>query len=199
MRSRSGRWAGTRSFVTVILFPSDEGDVGREGFWWEDSGTEPFLKKTQIDYKLQLVRESRLTGWPVSDDKNPKFGETENEMGQRLQVDSWAWWNEEIPRLPMLCYLSASQDLLSVCGLVTKSCPTLVSQWTVACQALLPMGFSRQEYWSGLPLPSPGDLPDPEIEPGFPTLREDSLPTEPPGKPVSLSRWWQRYWHSLQK
>ena len=40
-------------------------------------------------------------------------------------------------------------------GLVTKSCLTLVAPWTVACQALLPMGFSRQEYWSGLPFPSP--------------------------------------------
>ena len=42
--------------------------------------------------------------------------------------------------------------------------------WTVADQAPLPMGFSRQEYWSGLPFPSPGDLPDPGFEPGSPTL-----------------------------
>ena len=45
------------------------------------------------------------------------------------------------------------------------------------------MGFSRQEYWSGLPFPSPGDLPDPGIEPGSPTLEADALPSEPPGKP----------------
>ena len=43
------------------------------------------------------------------------------------------------------------------------------------------MGFSRQEYWSGLPFPSPGDLPDPGIKPGFPALQVDSLPTELPG------------------
>ena len=42
------------------------------------------------------------------------------------------------------------------------------------------MGFSRQEYWSGLPFPSPGDLPDPWIEPGSPTLQADALPSEPP-------------------
>ena len=42
--------------------------------------------------------------------------------------------------------------------------------WTVAYQALLSMGFSRQEYWSGLPFPSPGDLPDPGIKPGSPAL-----------------------------
>ena len=45
------------------------------------------------------------------------------------------------------------------------------------------MEFSRPEYWSGLPFPSPGDLPNPGIEPRSPTLQADSLPTEPPGKP----------------
>ena len=45
------------------------------------------------------------------------------------------------------------------------------------------MGFPRQEYWSGLPFPSPGDLPNPGIEPGCLALQEDSLPSEPPGKP----------------
>ena len=53
-----------------------------------------------------------------------------------------------------------------------------VTSWTVACQAPLSMGFSRQEHWSGLPFPSPGDLPNPEIEPGSPELQADSLPTE---------------------
>ena len=54
----------------------------------------------------------------------------------------------------------------------------------VACQVLPSMGFSRQEYWSGLPFPSPGDLPNPEIEPGYPALQVDSLLSEPPGKPT---------------
>ena len=53
--------------------------------------------------------------------------------------------------------------------------------WTVACQALLSMGFSRQEYWSGLPFPSPGDLPDLEIELRSPALQAESLPSEPLG------------------
>ena len=56
--------------------------------------------------------------------------------------------------------------------------------WTVAYKAPLSMEFSRQEYWSGLPFPSPGDLPRPRIEPGSPTLQEDALLSEPPGKPV---------------
>ena len=55
--------------------------------------------------------------------------------------------------------------------------------WTVAYQAPPSMGFSRQECWSRLPFPSPGDLPDPGIEPGSPTLQADALQSEPPGKP----------------
>ena len=55
--------------------------------------------------------------------------------------------------------------------------------WTVACQAPLSIGFSREEYWSGLLFPSPGDLPDPGIEPGSPALQADSLPAELTGKP----------------
>ena len=58
--------------------------------------------------------------------------------------------------------------------------------WTVAHQAPPSMEFSRQEYWSGLPFPSPGDLPDPGIEPLSPALRADALPSEPPGKPKLL-------------
>ena len=55
--------------------------------------------------------------------------------------------------------------------------------WTVAYQAPSSIGFSRQEYWSGLPFPSPGDLPDPGIELGSPALQADALTSEPPGKP----------------
>ena len=52
--------------------------------------------------------------------------------------------------------------------------------WTLAYQAPLSIEFSRQEHWSGLPFPSPGDLPNPGIEPGSPTLLADALPSEPP-------------------
>ena len=58
-----------------------------------------------------------------------------------------------------------------------------VTPWTVACLAPLSMKFSRQEYWSGLPFPSAGDLPNPEIDPGSPALQADSLQSELPGKP----------------
>ena len=64
------------------------------------------------------------------------------------------------------------------------SCVRLfASPWTVAYQASLSMGFSRHEYWSGLPFPSPGDLPDPGIEPRCPALEAEALTSEPSGKP----------------
>ena len=80
-------------------------------------------------------------------------------------------------------------QLLSVCttGLFkvlspypTKLCQTFVTPWTVACQAPLSMGFSKQEYWSGLPFPYPRDLPNPGIEPRSPAFQADFLPTELP-------------------
>ena len=69
-------------------------------------------------------------------------------------------------------------------GLVTKSCPTLATPWTVAHQAPLSVGFSRQESWSGLPFPTPGDLPNPGIERASPTLAGQLFTPEPPGKPT---------------
>ena len=63
--------------------------------------------------------------------------------------------------------------------------------WTVAYQAPPSMGFSRQECWSGLPFPSPGDLPVPGIKPRSPALRADALPSEPPGK-------WIQRWRRLK-
>ena len=57
-----------------------------------------------------------------------------------------------------------------------------VTPWTVTYQAPPSMGSSRQEYWSGLPFPSPGDLPDPGIKPGSPALQADALTSEPPVK-----------------
>ena len=83
--------------------------------------------------------------------------------------------------------ISSLSNML-LCDLVTKLCLTLVTPWVAACQAPLYMGFPRQGYWSGLPFPSPGYLPNPGIEPTSPALQQsstmqvDSLPTKPPGK-----------------
>ena len=70
--------------------------------------------------------------------------------------------------------------------LVAQSCLTLCHPWTVACQAPLYMECFRQEYWSGSPFPSPGDLPNPGIELRSPALQADVLTSEPPGKPGNL-------------
>ena len=97
---------------------------------------------------------------------------------------------------------------------VAQLCPTFCDpmDYSLPCQAPPSMGFSRQEYWSGLPCPSPGDLPNPGIKPGSPALQADSLPSELPGKPliaalhigssVGLSRfhiyvlrWWLQPWN----
>ena len=77
-------------------------------------------------------------------------------------------------------------------GLVAKLCLTLATPWTVACQAPLSKRFSRQEYWSGLPFPSPGDLPDPGVEPQshackqIPASQVDSSQTGPGEKPYAF-------------
>ena len=64
-----------------------------------------------------------------------------------------------------------------------SSVQLFVTPWTVAYEAPQSIEFSRQEYWSGLPFPSPGDLPNPGIKPRSPALQADSLPSKPPGKP----------------
>ena len=73
--------------------------------------------------------------------------------------------------------------LVRRCGLVAKLCLTFVTPLTVAHQAPQSIGFSRQKYWSGLPFPFPGDLPNPGIKPRSPALQANSLLTELPGKP----------------
>ena len=73
---------------------------------------------------------------------------------------------------------SCIRDESESCSVVSNS----VTSWTVACQILLSIGFSRPEYWSGQPFPSPGDLPNPEIKPRSPALQVDYLQIEPPGK-----------------
>ena len=93
------------------------------------------------------------------------------------------------PKALLARFLSLKPFLDSVICMLSRSVVSnAVTSWTVAHQAPLFMGFSRQEYWSRLPFPSPGDLPDPGIEPGSPSLQTDSLPPEPPGKPSESSQ-----------
>ena len=100
------------------------------------------------------------------------------------------WHLHSLSDLPFCCHISSDCDPASpltgrhlwlhscehACVLSHFSCvPLFVTPWTIARQAPLSMGFSRQEYWSGLPCPSPGDLPDPGIEPRSPALQADCL------------------------
>ena len=100
-------------------------------------------------------------------------------------------WNRE--SMGMGCWdqaeaIAAPRTLSSSSSsLVAKSCPTLVTPKTVACQTPPSMGLSRQEYWSGLPFPSAEDLPNPGIEPGPPALQADSFID------------WSPSWRSLSK
>ena len=77
-------------------------------------------------------------------------------------------------------------DSVCVCVKSLQFVQLCATSWTAASQASLSMEFSRQEYWSGLPFPSPGDFPDPGMEPRSPSLQADSLPSELSGKPHLL-------------
>ena len=88
-------------------------------------------------------------------------------------------------------YLSCERchEEFSAITMKSESCCHIhlfVTPWTVVSQAPLSMEFSRKEYQSELPLPSPGDLPNLGIEPGSPALQTDSLPSESPGKPITI-------------
>ena len=84
---------------------------------------------------------------------------------------------------PLLPPWPLRETCVCVCAQLLNHVQLFVILWTGAHQAPLSRGFSRQEYWSGLPCPSPGNLPNPGITPGSPAWQEDSLPSQPPGKP----------------
>ena len=95
------------------------------------------------------------------------------------------------PSLLCFPFLSPRRTLVIVSPLIQDACVPAQSlshvqfsdtQWTMARQAPLSMEFSKQEYWSGLPCPLPGDLPHPGIEPGSPALQAEYLPSDSPGK-----------------
>ena len=80
--------------------------------------------------------------------------------------------------------------------LVAQWSPDSATPWTIAHHGIfmeISMDFSRHEYWSGLPFPSPEDFPDPGIKPGSPTLQADSLSSEPPGKPITDNKYFQLF------
>ena len=111
----------------------------------------------------------------IAEKRRKAKGKGERERGTHLNAEF-----QRIPRRDKKAFSSKMKSLSRVRLFATP--------WTVAYQAPPSMGFSRQEYWSGLPFPSPGDLPDSEIEPGSPTLQADALTSQPPGKPIFSSK-----------
>ena len=143
------------------------------------------------------IKTHRMTGW-IKKNKSQQYAACKRlALGQRTHIDGK--WRDRKRYLfhankndkkagvtifisdKILCFTKAiKKDKVK-----SLSCVRLFeTPWTVAYQAPPSMGFSRQECWSGLPFPSPGDLPNPGIEPGSPALQADALPSEPPGKRV---------------
>ena len=100
-----------------------------------------------------------------------------------LKSPAWAGGLPLAPPGKPLCILKSESEVVQLwpCVVVEVVQLFFATPWTVAYQAPPSMGFSRQENWSGLLFPSPGDLPNPGIKPGSPTLQADALPSEPPG------------------
>ena len=144
-----------------------------------------------MDYESQPRKQNKTS----SENKS----ESEATVGWRRNTDLAARRLRVYSSWPPTVFSNwISPFLVIKCVLVAHSHTTLCDPWTIARQAPLSTGFSGQEYWRGLPFPSPGDLPDPGMEPPCPTLHVDSRPSKPePGqitKPlralVSLSFKW---------
>ena len=131
------------------------------------------------------------TPWTVAYQAPPSMGFSRQEYwsGLPFPPPGNLYTQEFNPRLLFLLHWQVSSLPLKVKVKVKllSRVRLLATPWTAAYQVPPPMGFSRQEYWSGLPFPSPGDLPDPGIEPRSPALESDALTSEPPGKPLPLA------------
>ena len=132
---------------------------------------------------------SRLEGvmWPA-ELGSALVSPTDRHQSLFLGFSFFCFWKDENQLLIALLTSDAWSVLVKMKVLVTQSCPTLCDPVDCLCnlmdwQAPLCMEFPRQKYWSGLPFPSPGYLPDPGIKLGSPALQADSLPSEPPVKP----------------
>ena len=106
-------------------------------------------------------------------------------------ASSFRIWNSSIgipsPLLALFLVMPTKARWSSTIVKLLSRVWLFATPWTVVYQAPLSIGFSRQEYWSGFPFPSPGDLPDPWIKPGSPTLQADTLSSEPLGKPMEFN------------
>ena len=128
-----------------------------------------------------LMKKSAISELPGS----PVVGTSPSNAGSEV---SFPGWGAKIPHaLNQKTKMWKTRSNIVTNSIKWKWSRSVVSDsatpWTTAYQAPPSTGFSKQEYWSGLPFPSPGDLPNPGIEPGFPAFQADALTSEPPGKP----------------
>ena len=133
---------------------------------------------------LRVPWTARRSNQSVLKEINPKYSLEELMLKLKLQYFGHLLWiADSLEKTLMLGKMKAGGE---VKWSEVKWSRSVVSDsaipWTVAYHAPPSLGFSRQDYWSGLPFPSPGDLPNPGIEPGSPVLQADPLPSEPPGK-----------------
>ena len=139
----------------------------------------------------QLMMKAGCTNFPPcgTTNRSPFWGKKEPQLCcQKKVVLSKTWWFkvEFLFRLTSLCrFFSEAVCLPKEKVKLLSHIQLFAAQWAVAHQAPPSMEFSRQEYWSGLPFCSLGDLPDPGIKPGSPALQADALPSEPPGNQIS--------------
>ena len=153
----------TSVFIPIKTFLFSEADCDSRGkcqvFVIHVQGSGLLMERRR---GLDAHRGQHPPGWVLSGHST----EAESRSGNS------SWWKTLLPpKKVFCCHLVAS---------VVSDCATL---WAVARQAPLSVGFSRQEYWSGLPWLPPGDLPNPGTKPRSPTWQAASLPSEPPGKP----------------
>ena len=121
---------------------------------------------------------------PQSVAQGPENRQLKKEKKSLLQVPSFSWLVLGISHFSLIL-TAIKQDKYYFLKVKSLSCVQLfATPWTIAYQAPSSMGFSRQGFWSGLPFPSPEDLPNPGIKPGSPILQADALSSEPPGKPL---------------
>ena len=116
--------------------------------------------------------------------KAKRMNHTQNGGNKYAKLNQVSWLAKKFFSTPQILLSTRLKERKKVKSL--SRVRLFVTPWTAIYQAPLSMGFSRQEYWSGLPFPSPGDPLDPGIEPGSPTLQVDALPSEPPGKSHDL-------------
>ena len=155
---------------------------------WPDSWLPP-ERETPENTRKSLIRFQK---WVPKFSSPSRGWEPRSDFQGKGIKNLWTYFSLFHWGLVGSCFISRQWK----CGVITtgvcvraqllQSCPIFVTLWAIAFQASLFVGFSRQEYWSGFPFPSPGDLPDPGIEPAFPVspaLASRFFTTEPPGKP----------------